>query len=643
MQFRFSKALPLALAVLTTLSQAAAQAPVPSVDHVVHISVDGLRPDVVTALGADRLPNFYRFRTEGAWTDNARADQDLTYTLPNHTTQITGRHAFGDGGHGWFWNSDPGPFTLHTRGYVASAFDTVHDRGGATALYAGKDKFVLFERSYDAASGAPDEVGTDDGRDKIDAYRYDSDMAALTAAFTADLRQRQFDYTLFHFRHPDGVGHAEEWQVDPATAYAQKVEEIDGLLGQILAVIETTPGLAGRTALVLTADHGGDLGTTGHGNPLAADNYTVPFYVWGPGVAMGADLYALNPTTRRDPGTGRPSKGDAIQPVRNGDAANLALALLGLPPIPGSRINAKQDLGVAPLAGQTVRVFQQGLNGYAGTVDTYVRRHERSSSYGSRSSLVVDDADPWWSGRDNQALVRFENVVGDGAGQVPAGAEVQRATLSLRVFDGGDGGAAHRMLRPWSADDSWDDLSGGISADDREAQRTPDDAAGDVDEGTLTFDVTEGVRAFVDGAANYGWALLPDGGNGWDAYSAEGYMPPRLVVAYGYQAYAPEAAPGATEVALAAETPPERVELLGTWPNPFSHTATIGYRLPTAGPVRLEVFDVRGRLVATLAEGTREAGGYEARFEASGLAPGLYVVRLTAGGSVLSGRMTLVR
>ena len=67
--------------------------------------------------------------------------------------------------------------------------------------------------------------------------------------------------------------------------------------------------------------------------------------VWGIGVARGTDLYALNPGDRRDPGVGRPTYA-GVQPIRNGEVANLVLDLLDLPSVPGSTTNAWQGLSV---------------------------------------------------------------------------------------------------------------------------------------------------------------------------------------------------------------------------------------------------------------------------------------------------------
>ena len=67
------------------------------------------------------------------------------------------------------------------------------------------------------------------------------------------------------------------------------------------------------------------------------------FIVWGPGVAA-EDLYVLNPDYA-DPGDSRPSY-DGKQPVRNAAVANVVTDLLGLESVPGSQVDAEQDLDV---------------------------------------------------------------------------------------------------------------------------------------------------------------------------------------------------------------------------------------------------------------------------------------------------------
>ena len=78
-------------------------------------------------------------------------------------------------------------------------------------------------------------------------------------------------------------------------------------------------------------------------------------------------------------------------------------------------------------------------------------------------------------------------------------------------------------------------------------------------------------------------------------------------------------------------------------PNPAQGRAVLAFDLPTAGAVRLEVFDVLGRLVATVAEGTYEPGRYEATLDASALPVGPYLYRLSNPDGVRTGQLTIVR
>jgi len=286
-------------------------------------------------------------RTEGAFTDNARSDYDYTDTLPNHCTQLTGRGVLGTTGHGWTANTDPpvGATLASNKGfYIAGAFDVAHDNGLRTGEYASKSKFSLFDTSWNAINGALDATPPDSGRDKIDIYVNTNDTATLVNTLVANMRTQALHYAFIHFTDPDTTGHASGWTPTPGSAYCNTIKTMDSRLGVIFNLVTTNAQLAGRTAIVLTADHGGS--GTSHGNASVAANYTIPFYLWGPGVMAGAPLYVINPAARLNPGTNRPTYAAAVQPIRNGEAANVSLKLLGLPPVPGSTIGAAQDLAL---------------------------------------------------------------------------------------------------------------------------------------------------------------------------------------------------------------------------------------------------------------------------------------------------------
>ena len=330
------------------------------VEYVIHLSVDGLRtgPDeddevfLQTLIDSGMAPNFARLQTEGAWTNNVRTDFSNTYTLPNHTSMITSRPVDQPTAqantvhHGFTENFviEPGD-TLHNKGntnldYVVSTFDIVHDSGLSTALYASKSKFVIYEQSYNGITGAPH----DNGRDKIDSYvniSLNGKASNLNEQFIHDMANNRFNYTFLHYRDPDAFGHYYGWGSSP---WQEAVTGVDSYLGDLFNLIDNDPILKDKTTIILTSDHGGKWKT--HTYPDWSSSYTIPFYVWGSNVAQGVDLYSLNTATRLDPGSDRPDYDAPLQPIRNGDSGNLALALLGLAPIPGSSINATQDLVV---------------------------------------------------------------------------------------------------------------------------------------------------------------------------------------------------------------------------------------------------------------------------------------------------------
>ncbi|HEX8386910.1 MAG TPA: T9SS type A sorting domain-containing protein, partial [Rubricoccaceae bacterium] len=88
--------------------------------------------------------------------------------------------------------------------------------------------------------------------------------------------------------------------------------------------------------------------------------------------------------------------------------------------------------------------------------------------------------------------------------------------------------------------------------------------------------------------------------------------------------------------------PPASVDLRAAWPNPVRRATSLRFGLPADAPVRLAVYDVRGREVAVLAEGDHEAGWYDAPWTPVD-ASGVYIVRLVAGQEVRAVSVVVVR
>ncbi|MBD3369784.1 T9SS type A sorting domain-containing protein, partial [Candidatus Fermentibacteria bacterium] len=117
-----------------------------------------------------------------------------------------------------------------------------------------------------------------------------------------------------------------------------------------------------------------------------------------------------------------------------------------------------------------------------------------------------------------------------------------------------------------------------------------------------------------------------------------GYMAAGAV--YGGGAYLARYAP---ETGIGEESPGSESPLLQVGPNPFCSYCAVSFELSRGCVARLELYDLSGRLVDTLMDGHVGAGSHEARIEGSGLAPGVYLLRLRAEDQNLVRRVVLVR
>ena len=95
-------------------------------------------------------------------------------------------------------------------------------------------------------------------------------------------------------------------------------------------------------------------------------------------------------------------------------------------------------------------------------------------------------------------------------------------------------------------------------------------------------------------------------------------------------------------------TPPQggpafHFDLFQNYPNPFNPRTTINYQLPTQGHVKLKLYDVLGREIATLVDRVEEPGYKSVRFDAGTLSSGMYFYRLQTGTFAQTRKLLVVK
>ncbi len=186
-----------------------------------------------------------------------------------------------------------------------------------------------------------------------------------------------------------------------------------------------------------------------------------------------------------------------------------------------SRSSALLGAGLALLLPASMAVadtvtFRQGVNGYAGTADTYI--DVAAPTTDNSAALLLTTDGPPDATDERQILIRFDNIFGTCAGRIPPGSTITSATLTVNVSNAYllvDYVRFHRMMQTWNATGTWNtygdppwNTTDGIQADDFDAVQDADVAVNNIPIGLQSITVTTSLQAWADTpASNFGWVL----------------------------------------------------------------------------------------------------------------------------------------
>jgi predicted AlkP superfamily pyrophosphatase or phosphodiesterase len=238
-------------------------------DHVVIISLDGLRPDAIAKFGAKTIQRLMR---EGSYTLNAQTILP-SKTLPSHTSMLTGVDA---DQHGITWNSEE--LDEHGHVDVPTVFGLAKSAGFRTAAFFSKTKFHHLE-----APSTIDYVKSPTGG--LLTGRWSGERTAQNVEDYFESAVEDPNLVFVHIGEPDYAGHLYGWM---SPVYGDAVRLADKAVAEVLDEASDRWG-AGNFTVIVTADHGGHGRDHGSSDPR---DTTIPWIVWGKGVQAGAALPA---------------------------------------------------------------------------------------------------------------------------------------------------------------------------------------------------------------------------------------------------------------------------------------------------------------------------------------------------------------
>ena len=266
LDFRFAAALALGLAT-PAVALPADELPTRVSEHVVIISIDGLRPDAIDEFDAHTIERLMR---EGAFSLNAQTILP-SKTLPSHTSMLTGVDA---DGHGITWNSDQTDEHGHVD--VPTIFSLAHQAGLRTAAFFSKTKFHHLE-----VPNSLDHVRSPDGGLLTGRFTWNHTVDMVEDYLESGAPAPNLLFV--HIGEPDYAGHIFGWM---SGIYGLAVKQADRAVAEIIDEANDRFG-AGNYTLIVTADHGGHGRDHGSADPR---DTTIPWIVWGKGVQKGATL-----------------------------------------------------------------------------------------------------------------------------------------------------------------------------------------------------------------------------------------------------------------------------------------------------------------------------------------------------------------